>query len=115
MKPLYADEEERHEIAQADDEVEEEVIFSTPNHNRQPSQTPQVVSPSQRQTPISPHIIHLPQGSLVRTRVRWTEEEVEELLRGVEKYGVGKWKAILREGRWKFLSLHSPSFLLIFV
>lgn len=47
--------------------------------------------------PPSPHVVHLPPGKQVRHRLRWSDHEVRELLAGVEKHGLGKWKLILQE------------------
>jgi len=41
-------------------------------------------------------------GKLRRARKRWTDEETHDLLAGVKKHGVGKWKQILEDESFSF-------------
>ena len=33
-------------------------------------------------------------------RTKWTSDEVQELIKGVEKHGVGKWKLIMKHRKF---------------
>lgn len=38
----------------------------------------------------------------VKSRNKWTEDESNDLLRGVQKHGIGKWKVILEDAEFSF-------------
>ena len=44
----------------------------------------------------------------LRLRRRWTEEETKDLIKGVELYGVGKWKKIINDPEFSFHRERTP-------
>ncbi|KAL8660844.1 MAG: hypothetical protein Q9202_006171 [Teloschistes flavicans] len=44
----------------------------------------------------------------VRKRIKWSEEETRNLVRGVDRYGVGKWTKILKCSDWTFSEGRTP-------
>ena len=44
----------------------------------------------------------------LRPRMKWSEDETDQLLRGVAIYGVGKWKKILQHPEFSFRSGRTP-------
>ncbi|KAL9600638.1 MAG: hypothetical protein Q9219_003071 [cf. Caloplaca sp. 3 TL-2023] len=49
-----------------------------------------------------------PKRSYLRKRTKWTEEETYSLVKGVDKFGVGKWTKILKHPDYKFSQGRSP-------
>ena len=49
-----------------------------------------------------------PKRVCLRLRRRWTEEETNDLIKGVEIYGVGKWKKIINHDDFSFHRERTP-------
>ena len=85
------------------DEQDRKLSTEVPSTDIQTKREPKKTKPRERNGNKSPA-----KRVYLRPRMKWTEEETDQLLKGVAIYGIGKWKKILLHPEFSFQSGRTP-------